>query len=80
ANLFQQLDRLRLEIVQQQTNHDQLLQKSLCNLTITIDELTNQLNDYRQELSRLQKENDHLKQALNGLQKKNDSDAEENKH
>ncbi|CAF1179117.1 unnamed protein product [Rotaria sordida] len=80
ANLFQQLDRLRLEIVQQQTNHDQLLQKSLCNLTITIDELTNQLNDYRQELSRLQKENDHLKQALNDLQKKNDRDAEENKH
>ncbi|CAF3884744.1 unnamed protein product, partial [Rotaria sp. Silwood1] len=29
ANLFQQLDRLRLEIAQKQTNHDQLLQKSL---------------------------------------------------
>ncbi|CAF3576445.1 unnamed protein product [Rotaria sp. Silwood1] len=101
ANLFQQLDRLRLEIAQKQTNHDQLLQKSLCNLTITNDELTNQLNpfnpachlrdgmqnereifcvlsvnDCRQELSSLKKENDnykhendHLKQTLNNLQK-----------
>ncbi|CAF3833641.1 unnamed protein product [Rotaria sp. Silwood1] len=48
SNLFEELDRLRLEIVQQQTNYDKLLQKTLCNLATTNDKLKNQLNDCQQ--------------------------------
>ncbi len=51
SHLFEELDTLRLEITQQQINYDQLLQKTLCNLSTANDELTNQLNDCRQELS-----------------------------
>ncbi|CAF1063656.1 unnamed protein product [Rotaria sp. Silwood1] len=68
ANLFQQLDRLRLEIAQKQTNHDQLLQKSLY-----YDHVVQTLND-------LQKEYNHIQKQLTHLQKENDRDTEENKH
>ncbi|CAF3473138.1 unnamed protein product [Rotaria sp. Silwood2] len=71
SNLFEELDRLRLEIVQQ-INYVQLLQKNICNLATTNDELTNQLNGCQQEISSLKKENDHLKQTLNNVQKEND--------
>ncbi|CAF3972195.1 unnamed protein product [Rotaria sordida] len=72
SHLFEELDTLRLEIAQQQINYDQLIQKTLCNLSTTNHELANQLNHCQQESNNLQKEYNHVTQTLNNLQKEYD--------